>query len=221
MLVTLSMSRLSGSTKTTWQKTKVMLRKLYFPIIRCLNKWMWSSVFACCGERKEESKTMTWKKKNRPKWKCSLSGTGWRESETEKFRIRISEKKRSVERQKRNSTQLGSVRDGFIYYPFSIWFHSFDHRNICCCQSKSDRMIRPGFSYVCHCPFNPFGNFLSISFAHASLGYSSAVVISLFVEFMSWFTLPVTPVHNLSSNIFFVTQFIEQPQHTKCAPKKM
>lgn len=98
------------------------------------------------------------------------------------------------------SIELENVRDNFIYYPFSIWFHCFGYQLgafvvaneiirirysivcVCCVFFLSPR-------YVCYFPFKSHSKpvfFLSMLVLFC---VQLLAVISLFVEFMPWFTL--------------------------------
>lgn len=157
-----------------------MLRKLYF-----------STVFGCIDDGADEAKEI---ENNDLKDEMEMDGRTNEHAAKAPKKKCSNNKKTTVERRKSTSSQLENVRDNFIYYPFSIWFHFVlaISWNICCCNQTPSTVYFHMFviSRLTHSVAASASDFFFLS--------HSTAVISLFVEFMSWFTLPVTPFHNLS-----------------------
>lgn len=173
------------------------------------------SLCECVGDGREaERNRKQWLEKTKWKWTKREQATGGKKwSNNKKSAVERRDNSSSSTSSGSSKTQLENVRDNFIYYPFSIWFHFAlaISGSICCCnQTQSiacsvhfhmfviSHLTRFEWCRCCCC-------FSVCFFLSLSLDPYSAVVISLFVGFMSWFTLPVTPFHNLSytlSNIF-------------------
>lgn len=159
------------------KETSVLLRKLYVSIILCSNKWMWTILPLCkqCTEKMAKNRKQwlerNWQngngRKNERTRKMSLGQHTHTQTQTivardrEKIPVEnIFEYKQLKKKPLSNwSTQLESVRDNFIYYPFSIWSQCFGYQwrrgetdlvHVCCCCHPNHTR---NFICLCYFPF--------------------------------------------------------------------